>query len=196
MPSYCDANPNRSARSSPAVARSRRRSSVRTKPKAACVRSLNFGHTIGHGLEAISSYGEVSPRRGHRHRPVAAAKLSHELTGLSVKDAAHHRSVQARRPAHGSEAEHRQRTKLFGAMKLDKRKSATAKSNSSSPSASAQSGLGPKACRRRRLIKRLLMDAGERRSRNWGAAKFAMNSKLRKQRHAPFPEQRDGFKTG
>jgi 3-dehydroquinate synthase len=47
---------------------------------------LNFGHTIGHGLEAISSYGKYLHGEAISIGQVAAALLSRELTGLSQKD--------------------------------------------------------------------------------------------------------------
>jgi 3-dehydroquinate synthase len=44
---------------------------------------LNFGHTIGHGLEAISHYGRYLHGEAISIGQVAAAMLSHRLTGLS-----------------------------------------------------------------------------------------------------------------
>lgn len=83
---------------------------------------LNFGHTIGHGLEAISSYGKYLHGEAIAIGQVAAAKLSHELTGLSVKDAARITDL-FKRAGLPTEVKlnTRQRTKLFGAMKLDKK---------------------------------------------------------------------------
>ena len=47
---------------------------------------LNFGHTIGHGLEAISKYGKYLHGEAISIGQVAAAKLSEELTGLSAEE--------------------------------------------------------------------------------------------------------------
>lgn len=83
---------------------------------------LNFGHTIGHGLEAISSYGKYLHGEAISIGQVAAAKLSQELTGLPEKDSA--RIVDLFQRA-GLPTEVKlnasQRPKLFAAMKLDKK---------------------------------------------------------------------------
>jgi 3-dehydroquinate synthase len=47
---------------------------------------LNFGHTIGHGLEAISHYGKYLHGEAIAIGQVAAAVLSHRLTGLALTD--------------------------------------------------------------------------------------------------------------
>jgi 3-dehydroquinate synthase len=49
---------------------------------------LNFGHTLGHGLEAISKYGIYLHGEAISIGQVAAAKISQAQTGLSAKDAA------------------------------------------------------------------------------------------------------------
>ena len=46
--------------------------------------SLNFGHTIGHALEAISGYGKYLHGEAISIGQVAAAKLSSRLTGLGL----------------------------------------------------------------------------------------------------------------
>ena len=83
---------------------------------------LNFGHTIGHGLEAISSYGKYLHGEAIAIGQVAAAKLSHELTGLSEKDSSRITDLFQRA---GLPTEVKlnasQRPKLFAAMKLDKK---------------------------------------------------------------------------
>lgn len=83
---------------------------------------LNFGHTIGHGLEAISSYGKYLHGEAIAIGQVAAAKLSHELTGLSAKDAARITDLfqRAGLPTEVTLTAS-QRPKLFAAMKLDKK---------------------------------------------------------------------------
>jgi 3-dehydroquinate synthase len=83
---------------------------------------LNFGHTIGHGLEAISSYGKYLHGEAIAIGQIAAAKLSRELTGLSAKDSARITDLFQRA---GLPTEVKltasQRPKLFAAMKLDKK---------------------------------------------------------------------------
>lgn len=83
---------------------------------------LNFGHTIGHSLEAISSYGRFLHGEAIAIGQVAAGKLSTRLTGLAEGEAqrmAHlfdrvglPTSVHLNAPL---------RHKLFSAMKLDKK---------------------------------------------------------------------------
>jgi 3-dehydroquinate synthase len=83
---------------------------------------LNFGHTIGHGLEAISSYGKYLHGEAISIGQVAAAKLSRELTGLTDKDSV--RIVELfKRAALPTEVKvtNRQWPKLLAAMKLDKK---------------------------------------------------------------------------
>jgi 3-dehydroquinate synthase len=86
---------------------------------------LNFGHTIGHGLEAISSYGKYLHGEAISIGQIAAAKLSAELTGLSEKDVTRITNLFkcAGLPTSVS-LNSAQRTKLFAAMKLDKKVSA------------------------------------------------------------------------
>ena len=48
---------------------------------------LNFGHTIGHGLEAISKYGKYLHGEAISIGQVVAAMISREQTGLPAKDA-------------------------------------------------------------------------------------------------------------
>lgn len=83
---------------------------------------LNFGHTIGHGLEAISRYGKYLHGEAIAIGQVAAAKLSHELTGLPEKDSARIADL-FKRAGLPTEVKlnARQRPKLFAAMKLDKK---------------------------------------------------------------------------
>lgn len=83
---------------------------------------LNFGHTIGHGLETISSYGKYLHGEAISIGQVAAAKLSCELSGLSAKDSTRINDLFQRA---GLPTEVKltasQRPKLFAAMKLDKK---------------------------------------------------------------------------
>jgi 3-dehydroquinate synthase len=86
---------------------------------------LNFGHTIGHALEAISGYGKYLHGEAISIGQVAAAGLSSRLCGLPEKDAARVRElfVRAGLPVetHLTAA---QRRHLLAAMKLDKKVSA------------------------------------------------------------------------
>lgn len=86
---------------------------------------LNFGHTIGHALEAISHYGKYLHGEAISIGQVAAARLSTELLGLSRRDADRIRLLlkKAGLPT-GVKLSRAQISKLMGAMKLDKKVSA------------------------------------------------------------------------
>ncbi|MHB8522621.1 MAG: 3-dehydroquinate synthase [Limisphaerales bacterium] len=83
---------------------------------------LNFGHTIGHALEAISSYGRFLHGEAIAIGQVAAARLSAVLTGLPEREVERVRTLFQRA---GLPTEirlsTRQRRQLFAAMKLDKK---------------------------------------------------------------------------
>ena len=83
---------------------------------------LNFGHTIGHGLEAISQYGKYLHGEAISIGQVAAAKISSELTGLPAADVDRIAAIFA---ATGLPTEVKlnatQTKRLFAAMKLDKK---------------------------------------------------------------------------
>jgi 3-dehydroquinate synthase len=83
---------------------------------------LNFGHTIGHALEAISSYGKYLHGEAISIGQVAAAELSASVLGLPPRDAARIRNLFKRA---GLPTQVRlnaaQRKKLFAAMRLDKK---------------------------------------------------------------------------
>jgi 3-dehydroquinate synthase len=83
---------------------------------------LNFGHTIGHALEATAGYGKYLHGEAISIGQVAAARLSSELLGLPVEQA--HR-IKALFEAAGLPTRIRfsraRRTKLLAAMKLDKK---------------------------------------------------------------------------
>lgn len=83
---------------------------------------LNFGHTIGHGLEAISHYGRFLHGEAIAIGQVAAARLSAATTGFPPCDVGriHDLFVRAGLPTHVklNPAGHR---RLFAAMQLDKK---------------------------------------------------------------------------
>jgi 3-dehydroquinate synthase len=83
---------------------------------------LNFGHTIGHGLEAISRYGKYLHGEAISIGQVAAAKLSEELAGLPADESKRIGALFERAglptSAHLTKA---MRRKLHDAMQLDKK---------------------------------------------------------------------------
>jgi 3-dehydroquinate synthase len=83
---------------------------------------LNFGHTIGHGLEAISSYGKYLHGEAISIGQVAAAELSGTVTNLSPQemDRIRHLFDRAGLPVEVKLGPAR-RKQLFDAMRLDKK---------------------------------------------------------------------------
>lgn len=86
---------------------------------------LNFGHTIGHALEAISQYGKYLHGEAIAIGQVAAAKLSSAVAGLPTREVERIKTlfVQAGLPT-SVKLNSNQLTQLFAAMKLDKKVSA------------------------------------------------------------------------
>lgn len=86
---------------------------------------LNFGHTLGHAIEAITAYGRYRHGEAISIGQIAAAHLSAELLGLPATDAARIRAlfVAAGLPV-TIKLTSPQRTKLLAAMTLDKKVSA------------------------------------------------------------------------
>lgn len=83
---------------------------------------LNWGHTIGHGLEAISGYNEFLHGEAISIGQVAAARLSARMVGLSDKDADRIRDLLQRcgLPV-ALKLPPKKREALFDAMRLDKK---------------------------------------------------------------------------
>lgn len=83
---------------------------------------LNFGHTIGHGLEAISRYGKYLHGEAISIGQVAAARLSARLLGLPQSEAARIRTLfeRAGLPV-ALQLNRLQRARLLTAMQLDKK---------------------------------------------------------------------------
>jgi 3-dehydroquinate synthase len=86
---------------------------------------LNYGHTIGHAIEAISGYGKVLHGEAISIGQVAASHLSAKLTGLNAGSIDRIRSLfaSAGLPV-SAKFSPKQREKLFAAMRLDKKVSA------------------------------------------------------------------------
>lgn len=86
---------------------------------------LNYGHTIGHAIEAITAYGRYLHGEAISIGQVAAAHLSAALLGLPASDVERIRSlfVAAGLPV-SIKLSSAQRTKLLAAMTLDKKVSA------------------------------------------------------------------------
>ncbi len=83
---------------------------------------LNFGHTIGHALEAISHYGKYLHGEAIAIGQVAAARLSVWQLGLLQSNATRIKALLQRAGLPTEPALSRpQRKKLLAAMKLDKK---------------------------------------------------------------------------
>ncbi|HYG22240.1 MAG TPA: 3-dehydroquinate synthase [Verrucomicrobiae bacterium] len=86
---------------------------------------LNFGHTVGHGLEAISRYGKYLHGEAISIGQVAAAEISARQNGLPSDDVRRIRSLfeKAGLPTQ-VKLTASERRQLFDAMRLDKKVSA------------------------------------------------------------------------
>lgn len=83
---------------------------------------LNFGHTIGHGLEAISSYGRYLHGEAISIGQVAAARLSASVLGLAAGDVERIAALFARAGLPTRvQLTASQRRRLFTALRLDKK---------------------------------------------------------------------------
>ena len=83
---------------------------------------LNFGHTVGHALEAVSRYGKYLHGEAISIGQVAAAELSAALTGLPQVDVERITDLFRRASLPTSvELNSRDLRKLFDAMRLDKK---------------------------------------------------------------------------
>lgn len=86
---------------------------------------LNFGHTVGHALEAISGYGKFLHGEAIAIGQVAAARLSAELLGLPAADLERIRNLLAQTGLPTAiRLGPRQQQKAMQAMALDKKVSA------------------------------------------------------------------------
>ena len=83
---------------------------------------LNFGHTIGQALEAISGYGKFLHGEAISIGQVAAAKLSERVTGLPASETARIQTLLARTGLPVAvKLSPAQQTRLLSAMLLDKK---------------------------------------------------------------------------
>ncbi len=83
---------------------------------------LNFGHTIGHALEAISGYGRYLHGEAISIGHIVAARLSLQLVGLPPRDVERIANLftRARLPIHLTLTPDK-RNRLVAAMRLDKK---------------------------------------------------------------------------
>ena len=83
---------------------------------------LNFGHTVGHAIEAVAGYGKYLHGEAISIGQVAAAELSVRVTGLPPEDAKRIETlfVRAGLPTCIKLSAQRQKA-LIGAMRLDKK---------------------------------------------------------------------------
>ncbi|MCS7337529.1 MAG: 3-dehydroquinate synthase [Verrucomicrobiae bacterium] len=83
---------------------------------------LNFGHTVGHALEAISRYGKYLHGEAVAIGMVAAAHLSSAVLGLPATDFERiKRLIEAAGLPVGARLNPQQKQRLFDAMRLDKK---------------------------------------------------------------------------
>jgi 3-dehydroquinate synthase len=83
---------------------------------------LNFGHTIGHAIEAISGYGKYLHGEAISIGQVAAAKISQRETGLAESEVVRIKNLFKRAGLPTSiKLAAAQRKRLFDAMKVDKK---------------------------------------------------------------------------
>ncbi len=83
---------------------------------------LNFGHTIGHAIEATSGYGKYLHGEAISIGQVAAAKLSVRATGMPAEEAARVEKLLARAGLPiGIKLSARRQAALIEAMRLDKK---------------------------------------------------------------------------
>ncbi len=83
---------------------------------------LNFGHTLGHALEAISGYGKHLHGEAIAIGQVAAARLSAEVTGLPARDVGRITQLFERTGLPTSvKLTNGQRDRLLASTKLDKK---------------------------------------------------------------------------
>jgi 3-dehydroquinate synthase len=83
---------------------------------------LNFGHTIGHALEAISAYGKYLHGEAISIGQVAAARISQKQNGLKPEQVSRISSIFARCELPTAvDLNASQMEKALQAMKLDKK---------------------------------------------------------------------------
>jgi 3-dehydroquinate synthase len=84
--------------------------------------TLNYGHTLGHAIEAITAYGRYLHGEAISVGQVAASLLSARLTGLPLPEVARIRTLFERAGLPTSiRLSPAQRERLFAAMRLDKK---------------------------------------------------------------------------